>query len=491
MHDTRALYRKYRSKTLSEVIGQPQVTNILSKSLAAGQISHAYLLTGPRGVGKTSVARILAHEINGLPYTDESSHLDIIEIDAASNNGVDDVRELRDKSQIAPISASKKVYIIDEVHMLSKAAFNALLKTLEEPPQHVVFILATTDLHKVPATISSRTQHFSFHSISLDDLRTHLADIAQSEGIKIDDGALEIIARRGDGSFRDSISTLDQLSIFANEKDGITAELVENVLGLPSTKLVKDLLKTVESHDVPGVIAILDALEGQGVSTTILTSQLIDTLRTSLGSNARRVKLLDALLDVGSSPQPAIKLLTTLVTFARPKTAAAMATTARPVPNVIQAPVIIVEKQSDTHEPDSKAQPVQQPKPKIPTPKTKPATDPAPKTTIQAAPIRDFNWGDLLAHTTEHHIGLSGILRGCDYQLDGTSLTLYTGKPFKKTRLDGTKYLAELSESFAVLGFSNLTITTVGKPKPPTDTKLAEIADMMGGGVEVNIEGEL
>src|SRR3990167_3129129 len=192
----KALYRKYRSKSLDEIVGQSHVTDILRRALAKGNIAHAYLLTGPRGVGKTSIARILAHEINGLPYSEESTHLDIIEIDAASNNGVDDVRDLRDKVQIAPVSAAKKVYIIDEVHMLSKAAFNALLKTLEEPPEHIVFILATTALHKVPATIISRTQHFAFRSISNADLITQLRKIAKAEGLKVSDDALAAIAER-------------------------------------------------------------------------------------------------------------------------------------------------------------------------------------------------------------------------------------------------------------------------------------------------------
>ena len=204
-----ALYRKYRSRSLDDVVGQDHVTTLLKNALKSGQIGHAYLFTGPRGVGKTSIARILAHEINGLPYDNESNHLDIIEIDAASNNGVEDIRDLRERVQIAPVSAKKKVYIIDEVHMLSKQAFNALLKTLEEPPEHVVFILATTDIDKVPDTIISRTQRHTFRRASVPDIIANLNRIASKEGVNVDEDALQLVARHADGSFRDSVILFD------------------------------------------------------------------------------------------------------------------------------------------------------------------------------------------------------------------------------------------------------------------------------------------
>jgi DNA polymerase-3 subunit gamma/tau len=191
----KALYRKYRSKSLDEIVGQEHITDTLSKALKTGRISHAYLFTGPRGVGKTSIARIWAHEINNLPYTDDSSHMDIIEIDAASNRRIDEIRELRDKVYIAPTSAKYKVYIIDEVHMLTKEAFNALLKTLEEPPAHVVFILATTDAHKLPETIVSRTQRYSFKPVETAKVAAHLRTIADAEKIQVDDAALTLLAR--------------------------------------------------------------------------------------------------------------------------------------------------------------------------------------------------------------------------------------------------------------------------------------------------------
>ena len=178
-----ALYRKYRSRSLDEIVGQPHVVALLRQSIDAQTLGHAYLLTGIRGVGKTSIARILAHEINGLSYDETTTHLDIIEIDAASNSSVEDIRDLREKAMIAPVSAPKKIYIIDEVHMLSKSAFNALLKTLEEPPAHIVFILATTDVHKLPSTILSRVQRFNLRPISVEDITGHLKTIAAKEKI--------------------------------------------------------------------------------------------------------------------------------------------------------------------------------------------------------------------------------------------------------------------------------------------------------------------
>jgi DNA polymerase-3 subunit gamma/tau len=231
-----ALYRKYRSKSFSEVIGQKHITDTLEKAIESDRISHAYLFTGPRGVGKTSVARILAYAVNGLDYANEEMHLDIIEIDAASNRRIDEIRDLRDKVNITPTSAKYKVYIIDEVHMLTREAFNALLKTLEEPPQHVIFILATTESHKLPETIISRTQRYNFKPFDIKTATEYLASIAKKEKIQASPEALELLAEFGDGSFRDSISLLDQLSSAGEE---ITAELVRQRLGLPQQSCIE------------------------------------------------------------------------------------------------------------------------------------------------------------------------------------------------------------------------------------------------------------
>ena len=237
----RALYRRYRPMKLSEVVGQPQVTEPLMKSLEAGKVGHAYLFVGPRGCGKTSVARILAHEVNGFKYELEDDYVDIIEIDGASNRGIDNIRELREKVMIAPTSGKYKVYIIDEVHMLTKEAFNALLKTLEEPPAHVIFIMATTDAYKVPVTITSRAQTYTFKLADAGVMFKYLKDVATQEKLNITDDALEVIARRGGGSFRDSLSLLDQISTLSDKE--ITKKMVVAAMGLPQDEKISELLE--------------------------------------------------------------------------------------------------------------------------------------------------------------------------------------------------------------------------------------------------------
>ena len=201
-----ALYRVYRSKSLDEVVGQNHIVTILQQALKTNTISHAYLFTGPRGVGKTSVARILAYSLNNSPYSDPTTAIDIIEIDAASHRGIDKIRELREQVHVAPTNSKYKIYIIDEVHMLTPESFNALLKTLEEPPQHVIFILATTEAYKLPETIISRTQRFNFKPIDKASIIEHLKKISQSEKISIDEEALDLIADHSQGSLRDALS---------------------------------------------------------------------------------------------------------------------------------------------------------------------------------------------------------------------------------------------------------------------------------------------
>lgn len=275
-----ALYRRHRSKSLDEVVGQKHITDTLKSALQTGTISHAYLFTGPRGVGKTSIARILAHEINGLEYTDESSHLDIIEIDAASNRRIDEIRDLREKVHIAPAIAQYKIYIIDEVHMLTREAFNALLKTLEEPPEHVIFILATTEAHKVPDTIISRTQRFNFKPIPNSIATQHLEQIAKQEGIAVSKQALDLIAEHGNGSFRDSIGLLDQLSSLGKSSYEDTDVIF--LLGLPDRQLIDSLLVAVKNNNTTALFSAFQEAKEQDTNITILAKEISNRLRRSL-----------------------------------------------------------------------------------------------------------------------------------------------------------------------------------------------------------------
>jgi DNA polymerase-3 subunit gamma/tau len=300
----RALYRKYRPTSFEQAVGQEHITDTLKHAIKSGKISHAYLFTGPRGIGKTSVARILAHEVNGLPYSDDTIHLDIIEIDAASNRRIDEIRELRDKVHVSPTSAKYKVYIIDEVHMLTREAFNALLKTLEEPPAHAIFILATTEVHKLPETIVSRTQRFSFSPVSTEIAAKHLESIAKKEKIKITKDALELLAQHGQGSFRDSISLLDQLS---NTTDEISGDTVRNLLGLPQESAINSLISVIKDGDSAKLLENLDKLSIQGVNSSAIAKELGKLLRTRLAMGENSIwitKLLRELLEVSASNNP-------------------------------------------------------------------------------------------------------------------------------------------------------------------------------------------
>lgn len=303
---SQALYRKYRSKKLDDIVGQDHITDTLKKAIKAEKLSHAYLFTGPRGVGKTSIARILAHEVNQLPYTDESIHLDIIEIDAASNRRIDEIRDLRDKVHIAPTSAKYKVYIIDEVHMLTKEAFNALLKTLEEPPAHVIFILATTEIHKLPETIVSRTQRFTFKPISHQDTIKHLEDIAKNENIDIDKEALALLAEHAQGSFRDSISLLDQVGGNGNKLDKTQVEIL---IGVAPQESIDKLFNHWKVNDLPLIVEDLREIIELGISTSQIAKQLGSRARESLINkdyidHFRLKKLIRSLVEVPASADP-------------------------------------------------------------------------------------------------------------------------------------------------------------------------------------------
>ena len=479
---SQALYRKYRSRSLDEVLGQDHVTSILRRALEQGKIAHAYLLTGPRGVGKTSVARILAHEINHLPYDDDSSNLDIIEIDAASNNGVDDIRALREKAQVAPVSAPKKVYIIDEVHMLSKSAFNALLKTLEEPPEHVVFILATTDADKLPATILSRVQQFFFRPIPTEIMTRQLMNIAKKEGFAIEEDAARLIAERSRGGFRDGISTLDQLSILATPNHPLTANMVTEYLGLSDTTMLGNLLDSYPSDDNEKVLNIFQELENSGANSVVVSHQLLSIARNRLRKNPNLIGLVQQLIEVDRHPHPDLKLLTIFMNSNSQPTEKPVA----PKKNIAQAA---------TKKPAAKPTPIKYVEPTKPTEKPiekeeKPA-DPAKKTAAKPkktdAPL-ELNWEKVIERAKEKSLGLASLLQKSQWSFDGEKLTIYAGSAFYKKKLDDAKNKPLISEIISEETEMDLEIDIIGEKKPPEDEKLAEIAELMGGGEEVKLE---
>ena len=287
-----ALYRKYRSQTFGQLVGQQVVATTLRQAVEQGKISHAYLFSGPRGTGKTSVAKIFAKAMNcpnqkdGEPCNDcyickaitEGSLEDVIEIDAASNNGVDEIRDIRDKSTYAPSMAKHKVYIIDEVHMLSTGAFNALLKTLEEPTENVVFILATTELHKIPATILSRVQRFEFKSIKTQDIIAHIEWILEQEGIDFEQEGVQIIARRAEGGMRDALSILDQ-ALSLTQENRLTTDIAEEITGSISLGALDAYVTALIAHDAVAALDNLNLIFDSGKNMARFVTDLLQYLR--------------------------------------------------------------------------------------------------------------------------------------------------------------------------------------------------------------------
>ena len=290
----KALYRKYRPKTFDEICGQEAVTTSLKNQVKNNEISHAYIFQGTRGTGKTSAAKILSravnclHPVDGNPCNEcencksilNESSLDVVEMDAASNNGVDDIRELKEKVIYPPQSLKYKVYIIDEVHMLSKGAFNALLKILEEPPRHLIFILATTEIEKIPATILSRSQKYNFKRISIEKISENLKKIAELEGKSCDDEVFTLIAKSSDGAMRDALSVLDQL--LTKNKNHIKLEDAMEVLGISSSELLFNLSRALIEKNVNESLLAIDEIYKEGVDFNTLSSQILNHFRDLL-----------------------------------------------------------------------------------------------------------------------------------------------------------------------------------------------------------------
>ncbi|MBF1035004.1 MAG: DNA polymerase III subunit gamma/tau [Candidatus Nanosynbacter sp.] len=342
---TKALYRKYRPLKLADVVGQDDTIRQLQTQLTNQKISHGYLFVGARGCGKTSVARIFAHEINHFDYQLEDNYVDIIEIDAAVFTMVENIRELRDKAMLAPTTGKYKVYIIDEIHMLSKNAFNALLKILEEPPEHIVFIFATTNPEKIPATILSRVQIFHFKLADKSIMQPFLEGICQKEGINIEKDALSLLIEQGGGSFRDSLSILDQLSnLHADKSTLITTEEVSSALGVPKQVLIEELLASYEQENIDQIRSLVEELINQGNKAEGIATSLIKAIVQN--PTTKNLHLIEKLYAVNGEFASA-KLIVALILDhfkAAPMSIAEPTTPATPVTTVAPAAPVASEE---------------------------------------------------------------------------------------------------------------------------------------------------
>lgn len=497
-----ALYRKYRSKSLDEIVGQEHITTTLANAIRQGKINHAYLFTGPRGTGKTSIARILAHEINNLPYQDDTAHLDIVEIDAASNRRIDDIRDLRDKVNIAPISAKYKVYIIDEVHMLTNESFNALLKTLEEPPEHVIFILATTEVHKLPATIISRAQRHSFRLIPIDKVVNHLAEISKKEDISIDMAALQLLAEHGGGSFRDSISLLDQMSA-SNEP--ITTELIELMLGLAPQTSLKSLLTSVQQGDVKTILQTVSELLSSGLTPSTIAEQLLKIIRKEIQENGSRqfAELMNELLGVQSAQYPKLKLESVLLNSALSNTPQASEQPLKHQPAVVAQPRQTESVANARRMTENKPVAADEPQQAATEEKKQQHKASGKSVTKVESPSNEAlaaKWPEILSQIKIKNNPLYTILRLAKPHFSEDHLLLTFAFPFHQKRVDDSRHKVIIAEVVnKVTGVSFEVSTAVDKAQesnqandssrladPAHASLIASVQDIMGGGEVVN-----
>ena len=431
----KALYRKYRPLHLSEVIGQDKTIEQLQGALTKGKISHAYLFVGPRGCGKTSVARIFAHEINHFDYQLEDSYIDIIEIDAATFTSVDNIRELREKAMIMPTLGRYKVYIIDEVHMLSNSAFNALLKILEEPPEHVIFIMATTNPEKIPATIISRTQIYRFNLAEPKVMQDFLRSVCDKEGIKISDDALKIITERGGGSFRDSLSILNQIGIVNLSEKTIEASDVSAALGIPEHQEIQNLINFYENSDTENITNTLAALLNYGITAESITLELINQILKN--PTPKSLQLVNQLFNVTGSFLEA-KLTVALISnnFTTP-----IASTTAPTPH--SATTNPQPSTQSTSTPGAKPSPFAELREQLAknaknhkAERALPQKDPeemiqeAPPTLPEAvvSSSGDFNFNGFVANVTNVNPTLMTALKKSFFVIDGKNFDIYPEK---------------------------------------------------------------
>jgi DNA polymerase III subunit gamma/tau len=499
---SQALYRKYRSKNLQEIVGQEHIISVLQNAVKEGKISHAYLFTGPRGTGKTSIARIFAHEINKAEYNSEKTHLDIIEIDAASNSGVDDMRDLRERITSAPSSFKFKVYIIDEVHMLSGASFAALLKTIEEPPSHALFILATTDAHKVPATIMSRVQKFYFRPIDLEKVEEHLAEICKKEGLKFEQEALKLIATSTEGSMRDALSLLDQV---ASAGKKIELSLVQNSLGLAEDSVLKDLVDSVLENKTKEITNNVNKLISSGADPKAIAFQAYENLKTKLSTYAE-MEVLGELLTLGSLTRPKLGLELALLKLSSLRTTKSHGHTEEPkapIPALVETEVAVESITVSNKEIKEESKDLQ----KIETNKKngQEGVDPT-KTDLERLSLKNLSekWSEILELVAKKSPSLRAVLKPSTQKLTEKTYTLSLKMvyPIHLKMLNETKNKKILIDSFNELSLKVPKLETAiqekSSPKSSNSKSednnkadatadLSDIIGLMGGGEAVQI----
>lgn len=471
---SQALYRKYRSKSFNEIVGQKATVNALQTAVKSNKISHAYLFSGPRGVGKTSIARILAYEITKMQYQEDSLPIDIIEIDAASNRGIDEVRDLREKVRIAPVSAPFKVYIIDEVHMLTTPAFNALLKTLEEPPKHVVFILATTESYKLPETILSRTQRYSFKLASFSEVENHLEYIAKQENINIDKDSIKIIAQHSGGSLRDALSALDHVR---HASIDITKQDTMNALGVPPYELIESIYSAIRQNNPSMVLNALETAEQSNSSAITIARQLQSYLTELIKNNQLEISLKNAtemlkeLIKVETAQDPSRQLFIALISCLNDSPINSAST------NVIKPkPKELIKKNNkvdDTPQPKNEDNIKQ-------TPKTKSTSVESKSIFVKTKQgiVTKEDWQTVLESLRSTHNTLYGLLRMASFSsTEDNKVTLTFNFDFHQKRVNDSKNKKYLQDALESVGYKDTEILTkynkenINKLKPTEPKK--------------------
>ncbi len=478
-----SLYRQWRSQTFAEIIGQEAIVQTLRNAVISREVAHAYLFSGERGIGKTSIARILARAVNCLNSTggepcNECANckailanrtLDIVEIDGASNRGIDHIRQLRDEVNFAPTDLKRKVYIIDEVHMLTNEAFNALLKTLEEPPAHAMFMFATTEPHKVPRTIISRCQAFDFRRIAQQQIAQHLATIAKSLQIDISDDALSLIAHRANGGMRDALVMLEQVASYGGAV--IAVDAVLDMLGLADRSVHEAFLQAIEAKDQTQIMQIIDKLVERGKDLDIFLSDVIAVLRDRLSqpspTMAMDIRMARRLLDIKSDlfrsldrrillEIGVLALIESLAPAASATAAVAAASTARqsadtePRPaKTMQATPSRQSASASTAMPTAKQAPIESSTPQADSPSIDPeARQPIPPATITALPPEHrAHWEEMLQEIQQDRIAIAAFLIEGSPSIEADRLTIsfHPEHSFHKASLemrDNLPYLA-------------------------------------------------